>query len=366
MTRIKANALYVPNVFLTVWLGDKMTYNLNGSWELGAAEFPLSGSFAQQAEFLLRYAILAPSGHNTQPWLFAITENRIDVFADRRRALPVVDPYDRELAISCGAAIANLEVASVQFGFCPKVILSPDPEDPDLLARVELAKTGAMRPDPAALFNAITQRRTTRARYADQVPPEDLTDACMSHAKALGINLAFFPDETQRRDIADLVDQGDHIQFDDPAFRRELASWVHSTRLGSRDGMSGTGFGMPDILAPAARFVMRTFDIGNGVAAGDVKKIMEGTPALAVLSSTKDDQDSWVQTGRVLGYVLLELTARGFTASYLNQPIETESLRDKLKTVTGVAGFPQILMRIGKAFEIQPPTVRRDVAEVIL
>lgn len=343
-----------------------MADNIRGSWERDAADFPVAAPFAQQAIFLLGYAILAPSGHNTQPWLYEIAENRIDVIADRRRALPVVDPYDRELAISCGAAIANLEIASVRFGFQPKVILSPDPDNADLLARVQMTVTGEPRHDSGALFDAITKRRSTRARFADEVPPDDLTETCVSHAKAFGIGLGFFADEAKRREIAELVDQGDHIQFDNPAFRRELASWVHSTRMGSRDGMSGTGFGMPDILAPVARFVMRTFDIGNGVAAGDVKKIIEGTPALAVFSSSYDDQDSWVQTGRALGHVLLKVTARGFTASYLNQPIETASLRPKLKDVIGTADYPQILIRVGKALEMQPPTVRRDIAEVVL
>lgn len=341
-----------------------MAHNPEGSWKIEAARFPKDAPFAQQARFLLGYAVTAPSGHNTQPWLFEITETGIDVIADRRRALPVVDPYDRELVISCGAAIANLEIAAAHFGFHPSVTLSPDPVDADLLARVDLAATGA--PTPGPLFEAILRRRTTRAAYAGDLPSPTLIDACTAHAEALGINLIFISDAEKRQGVAELVDQGDHIQFDDPAFRRELASWVHSTRMGSRDGMSGTGFGMPDILAPVARFVIRTFDIGRGVAAGDVKKIMDGTPSLAVFSCNDDAQEAWLQTGRALGRVLLELTAQGFTASYLNQPIETASLRPKLSDKTGSARYPQILIRVGKASELPPPTVRRPVGDVIV
>lgn len=64
----------------------------------------MAASLSEKLHFLLRYAILAPSGHNSQPWLFKIVGNNniIEVYADRSRALPLVDPDERELIISCG------------------------------------------------------------------------------------------------------------------------------------------------------------------------------------------------------------------------------------------------------------------------
>ena len=57
-------------------------------------------------------AIRAPSSHNTQPWLFRIAGDHLGVMADRSRALPVADPQDRELVISCGAAIGIIPTQS--------------------------------------------------------------------------------------------------------------------------------------------------------------------------------------------------------------------------------------------------------------
>lgn len=336
------------------------------AFAIKASDFDQGAPFVQQAEFLLRYATLAPSGHNTQPWLFALRDHWIDVIADRRRALPIVDPHDRELVISCGAAIATLKIAAAHFGFQSTVSLSPDRLNEDLLARIRFDRSKQKQSDTNGLFAAITQRRTTRARYGDELPPTALINTCVHHAKAHHVEFRTLSDEATRRKIADLVAEGDRLQFDDPTFRRELAAWVHSNSLGSRDGMSGTGFGMPDILAPIARFAIRTFDLGNRVAAADEKTILEGTPLLGVLSSPADDQHNWLQTGRALAYILLELTAQDFTASYLNQPIETAGLRPKLKAVAGLSGLPQILIRIGRAPKSQAPTVRRDVASVIM
>ena len=50
-------------------------------------EFPFEASPKEQLRFLLSFAIQAPSGHNTQPWLFRLEEDHVDLLADRTRAL---------------------------------------------------------------------------------------------------------------------------------------------------------------------------------------------------------------------------------------------------------------------------------------
>ena len=49
------------------------------------------------AFLLIEQATRAPSSHNTQPWLFRVSAEAVEVHADRSRALPVNDPHDREL-----------------------------------------------------------------------------------------------------------------------------------------------------------------------------------------------------------------------------------------------------------------------------
>jgi hypothetical protein len=40
-----------------------------------------------------------------------VTGDGVELFADRTRALSVVDPDDRELTMSCGAALSQLRLA---------------------------------------------------------------------------------------------------------------------------------------------------------------------------------------------------------------------------------------------------------------
>ncbi len=342
-----------------------MSHHAENLWTRSTVGFPRSGSLSEQISFLVGYAVLAPSGHNTQPWLFRVGRDTLDVLADRTRSLPVVDPADRELTISCGAAIGMLEVAARRFGLATQVTERQDTRDPDHLARVEFAPCDAPKAADMALFEAIQKRRTNRTGFDMVNLPEGLVERCRSVAADLGASLAVLETVQDRKAVAALVAEGDRLQFDDPAFRKELAQWVRSSRLGAHDGMSGASFGMPDILSAVGGVVIRTFDMGGGVAASDAKKIVSATPALMVLASPADGVTDWLRTGRALARILLELTSHGFSASYLNQPIETTALRPGLKAAAGLHGFPQILLRVGQAASQPDPTARRDLAGVI-
>src|SRR5438045_7283586 len=85
------------------------------AWRVRDDDFYDLESRAAELEFLLQYAILAPSGHNTQPWSFKITSVGVEVYVDESRAMPILDPQERELLMSVGAAICNLRVAAAHF-----------------------------------------------------------------------------------------------------------------------------------------------------------------------------------------------------------------------------------------------------------
>jgi hypothetical protein len=57
---------------------------------------------------LVRVAILAPSPHNAQAWLFDVGERHLDVHADRSRSTGALDPFLRELHVGLGAALENV------------------------------------------------------------------------------------------------------------------------------------------------------------------------------------------------------------------------------------------------------------------
>lgn len=156
---------------------------------------------------------------------------------------------------------------------------------------------------------------------------------------------------------AELIAEGDDAQWADPAWRRELAAWMHPRRRGD-------GLVLPDLAIPLAQAVVRTFDIGHGVAARDVQ-LADASPVLAVLGTRGDDLASRVDAGQALQRTLLTACRHGLQASFLNQPIEVAPLRMRLLQAIGQAGYPQILLRLGHAENHLAATPRRPLDEVI-
>ena len=75
-------------------------------------------------------ATRAPSIHNTQPWRFVARPERLDVFLDPDRSLPVLDPSARQQVISCGSAVEFALVALAAAGRTARSTCSPTPATP--------------------------------------------------------------------------------------------------------------------------------------------------------------------------------------------------------------------------------------------
>ncbi len=155
---------------------------------------------------------------------------------------------------------------------------------------------------------------------------------------------------------------GDRIQMADPHFRVELSSWLRSGLTSAGDGMPGYALEMSPVTAVMAPLVVRTFDLGNGRAARNAE-LVRGSPVLAVLSTDGDDPGAWIRSGQALARVLLLATAAGIRASFLNQPVEVPTLRQRLAELVPGGGIPQLVLRLGYGPEGKP-TPRRPEAAV--
>lgn len=217
-------------------------------------------------------AVRAPSSHNTQPWLFERADGGLRLYADRTRALPVNDPEDRELTMSCGAALMTLRVAAAAQGAGTEVTLLPEGEDSDLLATVAFG--GAADPARAALAPAIAARHTHRGDFAAASVDAEIVERLEAAAEAEGAHLAPVDSDSLRAALADLVAEGDATQWADPRWRRELAMWMHPRRMGD-------GLAMPGAAVPVARFAVRHFDMGDRIGAQDAERARRAVPRRA-------------------------------------------------------------------------------------
>jgi hypothetical protein len=340
-----------------------MTAPTFDAWTVSGTDFPVDGSAADKLRFLLGYAVLAPSSHNTQPWSFQIRDGAVRLLADRTRSLPVVDPGDRALVMSCGAALLHLRVAMRHFGYAGRTDVFPDPHDPDLLAVVHLGPPYSPSDVDEQLFGAIPRRRTNRHAFEPRPVPPSILSALVAQAAEEGAWLEVATEPATRNVFADLVAHGDRVQANDKRFRAELSRWVHPNHSDRSDGIPGYALGMSNLASYAGPFVLRTFDWGEGRATKD-RELAESSPVLAVLGTRTDDKAAWLAAGQAAARVLLGATAEGLSASFLNQPIEVEELRPRLRALLLHRGAPQLMFRFGYGPFVDP-TPRRSTNEVL-
>lgn len=308
-------------------------------------------------------AILAPSSHNTQPWLFQIRGGAVELLADRARALPVVDPFDRELVISCGAALFNLQVALAHSGWRTEVEILPDPSCPDLLARVSVHEPTPPAHETTLLFDAIPERRTNRGTFEPRAVPAELVSALSKRVAIEGAWLEVLNGPAKLA-AADLIAEGDRIQLRDTHFRRELAAWTVPNGSARRDGIKGYNLGLSDVASHLAPLLVRTFDWARlGRAARD-RELAAGSPVLCVLGTEHEEPAAWIAAGQALQHMWLGACVAGLQCSFLNQPIEVPLLRSRLRGLLGRGGFPQLILRLGYG-EPTRASPRRDLAAVL-
>jgi len=329
-----------------------------------ASAFPRSGSPTEKFEYLLRFAIMAPSSHNSQPWLFRISGEYCELYADRTRGCRVTDPQDRELTVSCGAALQNLEVAARNFGDVAEMETFPEAGDFDLLARIRLVGGAESSLEDNLLFNSIPRRRTVRMPFRPDPIPPALLNALEVEAHHAGAWLHVVHSEDERFELADLIAAADRDQWADKSYRLELAAWMHPNKTDSRDGLPGYAEGVSDILSHVGPLAVRTFDMGKGRAAKD-RDLALHSPALAVLGTDGDSPRDWLAAGRALQRVWLRATAEDVCASFLNQPLQLDEMRPKIAGITRRRGHPQLILRMGFGPEVKA-TPRRSVRETLL
>jgi nitroreductase len=329
---------------------------------LSPSEFPHEGSPVHQLEYLTRFAILAPSGHNTQPWRFRIAGPVLEIHADFSRAMPVCDPQNRELVMSCGAALLTIRVAARNFGLTCNTELCPDTEQPDLLARLELSGRAPSGRTDHKLFKAIFERRTNRMPFDSRPIPRALLYRWQRAAMYEDAWLHIVESEADRRAIAELIVEGERMLGASREYRSELSRWLRSNDSLDRDGLPGYSLGLGDLSSRVAPQV--TFPFGGVHAKRSMDLVMHAS-AFVILGTAEDNPESWMIAGQALARVLLAAQGEGAAASFFLQPIEIPELREKLTRLLGEqSGYPQIAFRLGYGPKV-PPTPRRPLAEVL-
>ncbi len=205
-------------------------------------------------------AILAANPHNTQPWLFQVSNSSIDLYVDSKRQIGATDPFLREMHIGLGCALENLLLAADEKGFDRQLTLMPDRENFTHVARIELSSG---KPLDSKLYEAIPVRHTNRGIYDNN---RSLSQETLQALEKLGNNesevkVFWFTTETERRQLGNSIMEATQSIIGDREQSQDSGKWMRSSWQDIqkyRDGLTLDATGSPGLLRAIAKILPPT------------------------------------------------------------------------------------------------------------
>lgn len=327
------------------------------TWAVSEDDFPRGSPIEAQLGFLLRYAILAPSVRNTQPWAFSIHGNRVHLIADVRKTQQVADPDRRELYISIGCALENLLVAAEHFGFGHGVAYFPERGAPELVATAAFEPGGTPSEARAgATLTSILKRHNDDGVFRPAPVPEWLRMRLLACCSEPDLQVLLTDDRPFRHWIDALTLEADRADFANPAFRSELRYWI-------RQGV----FGSPPVREQLHRAASAQPDVAEHVARRD-HAIVESAALLGLICATGDSHLLHVRVGQLFERMWLTATALGVSINPMSQTMRHLRLRAVVGELLPSPGWtPQHLFRVGfGSVTREQHTPRRPVDDVVV
>lgn len=162
---------------------------------------------------MIAHGLLASSGHNIQPWKFILTQDRdaFDMYIDRDYLTKHVDPDQRQLIISQGTCLKNMEIAAQALGYDLEVSFEFNDEwyNYQRLAHIVIKKTESkIYKNYAHIFKPDTHRGI----YKDMKLSEDMKKNLESINTYEGLTLSLYDDQDDINRIGYLALEGASIE----------------------------------------------------------------------------------------------------------------------------------------------------------
>lgn len=325
-------------------------------------------------------ALLAASPHNTQPWLFRLDRDRIEVYADPARRMGSVDPYSREMHLGLGCALENLVLAACSRGLDPQVVLRPNPTRPQLVARVGLPP-GKRR--GSVLHDAIGHRHTNRGPYRDRPVPQRALAALSALATDSSTSVAWVTARREMDMLGRLMIEAARAVTADPEQSRDGFAWFRGSADAvelHKDGLTLDGQGLSGPVTSVAKLLPASSrESGDAFWVDQTRTVHTATAAVYGFVLVTDPYDPLQQLagGRLLQRVHLAATADGLAFQHMNQITERidrdRSLGRPPAFGPGLATLVdrphhQVLATFRLGYPVRPGrrSPRRPVTEVLL
>ena len=331
---------------------------------------------------LLNDAILASNPHNTQPWLFKVTDTFIEIYADESRNLGAFDPLRREMFIGLGCAIENLMLSAYVHGYQPRLLYKPNILEPYCIARIDLEQG---RKYESPLYKSIPLRHTHRGEYDTKrlISKTIFTEVENLILDEKKVRISWFSSTEEKQMIGDLIVKATEAIIADEEMSADTNKWFKENWKDiqkERDGVTMDAQGGSFLLRAIGKVLPPlSHEKNNQFWLSSTKEIHTATAAAYGLISVKDssDNEQRARAGRAWQKIHLYGASLGLGLQPLNQLNEmadrekslnvTEYFGGELKKITGDPSWNGLfIFRIGYPLKETHVSPRRSISEVIL
>jgi hypothetical protein len=336
---------------------------------------------------LVSAAVLAANPHDTQPWLFRVADDSIDVYADASRNLGAMDPFLREMHLGLGCAIENMILAAPPNGYSVQVDLAPGaltdiPERvrPILAARLRLTTPTSKAVD--AVHRAIPERHTNRYAYERSRP---LDPAWLEAARRIGegdgVRVIVFPEGAMRDRLEAAMVEATKAIIADARMIADSDRWFRGSRAdidAHRDGPTLEAAGLSFLALTYARLFPVSAETSHTAWLSQTRDVQLGTATTLGLIAVSDryDRAQSIAAGRCWQRLHLDATLSGVALQPVNQPIEridrdrqtggNDEFARRIAELTGAGWQATFAFRAGYCDRQGVASPRRRLADVIL
>jgi hypothetical protein len=333
--------------------------------------------------------LLAPNGHNMQPWKIKLDSSdkaAFYLYGDSNLLTPDVDPPARQFTITQGAFLQYCSVAASHLGYNANITLFPNGEyDGSVgsikekpVAKVILKKSSKVT--DSALHDALFLPDTSRVAYQSG----KLSDSQVEKLKQQNITdnliLNIYQDTTNMDKISRYVVDSAKIEGSIKEINNESVKLTRTNEYQKnkyRYGFSLEGDGTSGLQLYTKEALVTLFPSLNNEAASQdaiisqAELAVKNTPAYAFIITKDNSRKSQVEAGLLYSRVQLEAETMGLAVQPLSQSIEEYPQMSDLylnihNDYAPEGATIQMLFRLGKPLHSVPCSMRRDVNDLLI
>jgi hypothetical protein len=353
-------------------------------------------------------AILAPSGENCQPWKFIFKKDAengvkiIDLILLSERDQSLYSWKQRASYMANGAVLENLTISAREHGYEPKIVLLPEKNNENLVARIELQKTETKK-NP--LYPFVVERSTNRKKYdtiiLDTAQKQALLDCSDLSEK---ISVLFIEDSEKMKSLARAGSVNESVMMSNRSIHQFFFSHINWTK--EEDDETKVGFFIDTLeLPPPALAGFKLFKhwpvtnllnkIGLSKMVGKQNAdIYAASSGIGIITVPDLSAETFVRAGRVLERLWLTTTSLGLSFQPLSgllffmyrimandterfSPTQVEAIKDAYANIRGIFGLTgsatetsdkpivAFMFRIGHGGKPTARSARFSVEEVV-